>query len=348
MAEFVSRTFLGVRVQCARCHQHPFDRWTQDDYYGFAAFFARVGSDGNRIVTRDRGEVEHPKTGREVEPQLLGGASPSPAPGPDRRAALAGWLTSPRNPFFARAFVNRVWKHLLGRGIIEPVDDLRATNPPSHPALLEALAADFTRSGYRLRHLVRAIVSSRTYQLSSRANGINRLDDRLFSRAYLKPLTAQVLADALAQATGVPVQYEGLPPPGPGPPASRVPPARAIQLVDVQAPSYTLDVFGRCDRMTGCETPAQSGGGLSQALHLVNGPVLNDRLRGGILDRLLDGSRSDREIVDELYLRTLSRFPSAQERAHWERTLKTAVQRRETAEDLLWALLNAREFAFNH
>ena len=249
--------------------------------------------------------------------------------------ALAEWLTSPRNSWFAAAMVNRVWKQLLGRGIVEPVDDMRVTNPPSNPALLAALAAEFTRSGYDLRRLVRTIVSSRTYQLRSRTNGINRRDDRFFSHAYLKPLTAQVLADALAQATGVPNEY-GEQPPG----------TRAIELSDAQAPSYTLDVFGRCPRTVGCDSPGQFGGGLSQALHLLNGPVLDVQLRGGVTERLLAGP--DREIVEGLYLRSLSRFPAAKERVYWEGLLKRGGSRRETVEDLLWALVNSREFAFNH
>jgi hypothetical protein len=336
MAEFVSRTFLGVRVQCARCHHHPFDRWSQDDYHAFAALFARVGYDGTRVAVKDRGEVEHPKTGKPVLPRLLGGAGLPAAP-LDRRAALSEWVTSAQNPFFAPAVANRVWKHLMGRGIVEPVDDVRATNPPSNPALLRALAAEFTRSGYDLRHLVRTIGSSRTYQLTSRTTGINRQDDRFFSHATLKPLPAHVLADAVAQATGVPDEFADAPPG-----------TRAIQLADARAASYTLDVFGRCPRATGCEDPTQFGGGLSQALHLINGAVINAKLRSGVVERLLADSRSDREIVEELYLRTLSRFPAASERAHWERTLKAAAKRKETAEDLLWALLNAREFAFNH
>jgi hypothetical protein len=237
---------------------------------------------------------------------------------------------------FARAIANRVWKELMGRGLVEPVDDLRPTNPPSNPALLEALAKTFVRQGYDLRKLVRTITSSRTYQLSSQVNEINRLDDRFFSHACLKPLTAQVLADAIAQATGAPDVFAGY-----------APGTRAVTLIDPQVPSYTLDVFGRCPRTTSCENAAQFDGGLSQALHLVNGPAVNAKTDETV-NRLLSEPKSNRALVEELYLRTLSRMPNAGELTHWDKTLSEAESNREMLEDLLWALLNSREFAFNH
>ena len=335
MGEFVSRALLGTRVACARCHNHPFDRWTQDDYYHFAAFFARTGFENQRLIQRPFGEVQHPRTGKDVMPQPLGSTRASAGDGVgDRRAALADWLTGPENPLFARAVVNRVWKELLGRGIVEPVDDLRPTNPPSNPALLDALAADFVRQGYDLRKLIRTIVSSGTYQLSSRANEINRQDDRFFSHAYLKPLAAQVLADTIAQATGVPDEYEGY-----------AADTRAVALVDPQVPSYTLDVFGRCPRATACENSAQYGGGLSQALHLVNGPAVNAKTEKAVSSLL---PLTNPAAIEELFLRTLSRLPNASERTHWEKVLSAATSRRDMLEDLFWALLNSREFAFNH
>jgi hypothetical protein len=365
MSEYVSRTFLGVRLQCARCHNHPFDRWTQNDYYGMAAFFARVRYDGQRIVTLDRGDVPHPKTNKNVAPRLLvhpapdhtgkrqkaRGESPipdtknqkpkaksqDPTPFPtDRRVALANWLTSPQNSLFAETMVNRVWKELMGRGLISPVDDVRASNPPAHPALLKALAQAFVQHGYDLRWLVKTIVSSGLYQLSSRPNAVNRHDTRFFSHALLKPLPAHVLADALAQVTGVTDQYPEQPDA-----------TRALQLRDSQTPSYTLDVFGRCRRETDCENPTAFGGGLPQALHLINSPALDAKIKNGILERLITEKRANPAIVEELYLRALSRFPTPQERADWEKTL-SGTDRREAAEDLLWALLNSREFAFNH
>jgi hypothetical protein len=336
MGEFVSRTLLGTRLACARCHNHPFDRWTTDDYYHFAAYFARTGFENQRLIQRPFGEVLHPKSGKEMRPQPLGGRNELTERAGDRRVALADWLTAPENPLFARAMANRVWKELMGRGLVEPVDDLRPTNPPLNPALLDALAAAFVRQGYDLRKLIRTIASSRTYQLSSQANEINRLDDRLFSRAYLKPLTAQVLADALVEATGVPDEFPGY---SPG--------TRAVSLIDSQVPSYTLDVFGRCPRTTSCESPAQFGGGLSQALHLVNGPAVNAKTDTAV-NRLLAERKPNRAMVEELYLRTLSRWPTARESTHWEESLAKDGSKREVLEDLLWALLNSREFAFNH
>jgi hypothetical protein len=335
MSEFVGQTLLGTQVACARCHNHPFDRWTMDDYHSFAAYFARTGLEGGRIVQRAFGEVQHPKTGKDVSPRPLGGVEAAKHE-EDRRAPLAQWMTSPGNPMFPRAFVNRVWKELLGRGLVEPVDDLRPTNPPSNPALLDALAEHFIRNGYDLRDLIRTIVSSGTYQLSSRANRLNHLDDRFFSRAYLKPLTAQVLADAIAQATGVPGDFAGQP--------SGV---RAVELIDPQVPSYTLDVFGRCDRTVTCAPGSQTGGGLSQALHLLNGPVVNART-GPVAHRLMTSAQSNEDRIRELYLRTLSRSPDARELDHWTGLLDQAGSPRAALEDLLWALLNSREFAFNH
>ncbi|MFN3651578.1 MAG: DUF1549 and DUF1553 domain-containing protein [Armatimonadota bacterium] len=334
LSEIASRSLLGVRLECARCHNHPFDRWTQDDYYGFAAFFARVRFNGSQLVDLDRGELEHPKTGEPVAPRLLGEVEAVSVA--ERRPALAQWLLSGGNERLARNLANRVWKRLLGRGIVEPVDDLRVSNPPTNPALLEALTRELTTSGYDLRRLVRTIVSSRTYQSSSRAVAGNERDDRFFSHALVRPLPPEVLADGIAQATGVPEEYAGYP-------AG----TRAVQLVDGRVPSETLDALGRCRRETGCE-PGALQGGLRSALHLINGDGINARVASGIAARLLQEGRPDREIVEELYLRTLCRFPEERERAHWADLLARAPARRERVEDLLWALLSSREFAFNH
>jgi hypothetical protein len=336
MGEFVSRTLLGTRLACARCHNHPFDRWTTDDYYHFAAYFARTSFENHRLIQRPFGEVLHPKSGNEMRPQPLGARKELTDRAGDRRAALADWLAAPENPFFARAMANRVWKELMGRGLVEPADDLRPTNPPLNPALLEALAAAFAQQGYDLRKLIRTIASSRTYQLSSQANEINRLDDRFFSHAYLKPLSGQVLTDAIVQATGMPEEFAGYPPG-----------TRAVSLIDPQVPSYTLDVFGRCPRTTSCESPTQFGGGLSQALHLVNGTAVNAKTDKAV-NQLMAGLGSNRAMVEELYLRTLSRLPDAREFTHWEESLSRDGSKREVLADLLWALLNSREFAFNH
>ncbi len=329
MGEFVSRSLFGVRLACARCHHHPFDRWSMDDYYSFAGWFAQTALEGTRIVLKNRGEVEHPQTRKAMLPRTLGGSSAAELPA-DRRTLLADWAVSADNPFFARTLVNRVWKHLMGRGLVEPVDDLRASNPASIPALLDALAADFVKHEHDLRHLVRTIVSSRAYQLASISSGVNQLDDRFGSHAQVKPLTGPVLADALSQAMG-----------------TRFLPGevRAVQMHDPAAESYTLDVLGRCPRTDECGNPALFGGGLSQALHLLNGDDLNRALRESATQKIDGGTAA---MIESLYLRSLSRIPTAEERAHW---LAAAAQSKDMtafAEDLLWALLNSREFAFIH
>jgi hypothetical protein len=336
LGEHVAGMFLGAQIACARCHAHPADRWTQDDYHAFAACFARLSRQGETISVSTRGEVEHPKTQKPVAPRPLGAVA-LPGHDDDRRVELAAWLTAPDNPFFARNLVNRVWKHLLGRGLVEPVDDLRPTNPPTNPALHDALAKEFAQHGFDLRWLVGAIANSRTYQLAAHTNEGNRRDDRLFSHAYLKPLPAQVFADAVAQVTGVPDKFEG-----------QADATRAVQLVGAHTPSYALDVLGRCSRERSCETADRAGGGLAQALHLINGPTINDKLRGGTLGRLLAANTPNRELVDELYLRALGRPASAAEQTEWTARLSRAADRSIVAEDLLWALLNSREFAFNH
>jgi hypothetical protein len=336
MGEYVGGAFLGTRIACARCHAHPFDAWTQDDYYGFAAYFARTAQEGGRVVMGNRGEVQHPKTQKNVAPKPLGGGAPVTIPDGERLASLAQWITSPSNPYFARSMVNRVWKHLMGRGIVEPIDDLRATNPPTNSALLDALAAEFIANGYDLHHLVKTIVSSKTYQLSSTATDDNRLDDRLFSHAYPRPLAAQVLADAIAQATGVADEYADYPPG-----------TRAVQLIDARTPSQALEVLGRCTRDLSCETQSR-GGGISQALHLMNGSTINSKMRGGVVDQVIHEKLSNRQIVEELFLRTLCRAPSARERTFCDEALSDAAAKRDAVEDLLWTLLNSREFVYNH
>jgi hypothetical protein len=233
----------------------------------------------------------------------------------------------------ARNLVNRVWQHLLGRGLVEPVDDLRATNPPAHPALLEALAAQFVERRFDLRWLVREIARSRTYQLTSRSTPENRRDTQLFSHALLKPLPAAVFVDAVAQVTGLPASF-------PEHPAG----TRAVELPSPHTPSHALDVLGRCQRVRSCETAARAGGGLARALHLINGSTINDGLRFAA-EKLRARYESGAALIDELYLRALARPATDEERREWEPLLASGV---EAVEDLLWALLNSREFSFNH
>lgn len=333
-SEHAARMFLGLQIGCARCHAHPSDRWTQMDYHQFAAFFARVNREGETVAVASRGEVDHPKTGKPVIPSPLGVRPDATNLVEDRRQALAGWITHADNPWFARSWANRVWKHLLGRGLVEPVDDLRPTNPPTHPALLDALARELTKSGFDLRHLIRFIASSRTYQLSARPAGNNAADGRLYSHALMKELSAPVFADVVAQVTGVPDTFEGYPEG-----------TRAVQLISPSVPSAALDVLGRCARKRSCETGASGSAGLAQALHLINGSTINGKLRSGLVESAL--SMDPGVWVHSLYERALARAPEEQEAGAWVRLLRDASDRRSAAEDLVWALLNSREFGIN-
>ncbi|MEZ5385469.1 MAG: DUF1549 domain-containing protein [Prosthecobacter sp.] len=330
MGEFVSRSLLGVRLACARCHHHPFDRWSMEDYYSFAGWFAQTAFEGTRVVLKNRGEVEHPKTRKAMLPLALGAVKTEEALPADRREALAAWTVGADNPFFARVLVNRVWKHLMGRGLVEPVDDLRASNPASIPALLDALADDFVKHDFDLRHLVRTIAVSRVYQLASISTGVNRLDEQFGSHAHVKALTGPVLVDAMSQAIGVRFLPGEL---------------TAVQRHDPAAESYTLDVLGRCPRTDECGNPALYGGGLSQALHLLNGADINRSLRESAGRQVALGIGP---MIESFYLRSLSRLPTDAERAYWLDQAARAPDPNAFAEDLLWALVNCREFAFIH
>jgi hypothetical protein len=337
LSEHVARIFLGTQIGCARCHAHPADRWTQEDYHRFAAFFARLNRDGGIVRAGDRGEVDDPKSGRPLEPRTLGTMNLVESGNADRRIALANWMTDRGNPFFARTVVNRVWKHLLGRGLVEPVDDLRPTNPATHPALLDALAADFSANGYDMRRLIRLIVCSRTWQLASHGGSADPAATRLFARAQLKELPAAVFADAVAQVTGVPDKF-------PGVPAG----TRAVQLISPATPSPALDVLGRCERKRACDSSSRSGGGLAQALHLINGSTINDKLAAGVDLAAELPKRTNREIIETLYLRALSRYPTTDEVKAWDAMLPDGEDRAQAVADLIWTVLNSREFSANH
>jgi hypothetical protein len=336
MAEIASGVFLATQIGCARCHAHPADRWTQADHIALAACFAKVERDGEVVRARGDGWIEDPRTGKPAVPRPPGGSFPDAIPaGSDPRRVLADWVTAPGNRLFARALVNRVWKHLMGRGLVEPVHDLRPTNPPSHPALLDALAESFVSGGHDLRRLVREIARSRAYRLACQATPANRSDDRLFSRAYPKPLGAEVLLDALSAASGVPDRF-------PGHPEGTL----AIELPSARTPSPALDILGRCDRDRSCNAAGAAGGGMAQALHLLNGATVQAKVRGGIAAGL--AKLPSKDAVAELYLRCFSRHPDPDEASHWEALLDGAGARTEAIEDLLWGLLVSREFAFNH
>jgi hypothetical protein len=360
-AETVAQVFLGVRLQCARCHNHPFDRWTQDDYYGLAAFFPRVqyriveNNRGDRLDTHEfageqivwlarDGEVLHPRSGAPVRPRLLGSAEAVDGR-VDRLQVLADWVARPDNPFFARAQVNRVWYHLLGRGLVDPNDDFRASNPPVNAPLLDALTADFVAHHFDLRHLVRTILTSRTYQLSAVPNDTNREDETNFAHALVRGLQAEQLLDALSQVTGATVKFPGHPE---GTRAGELPGVRAGRERGT-GPSEGerfLQTFGKPVRSLTCECERSEDTTLAQAFQMVSGELLQRLLSepDNRLGRLLKSGRTDREVVEELYLAALCRLPAEKERMAAEALLGRAKDRRAALEDLTWGLLNAREF----
>lgn len=354
LAETTAQLFLGVRMQCAKCHNHPFERWTQDDYYGMAAWFARVrqrpeGVIGTRpaapagaaevvFVSRD-GEVTQPRTGKTMRPRFIGVGDADVPAGADRRDTLAVWLTGPENPFFAKSVVNRVWFHLMGKGIVDPVDDFRESNPAANDDLLDALAKDFARNRFDLKLLVKTVMKSRTYQLSAQPNESNRDDTKYFSHAVTKLLTAEQLLDALCDVTALPEKFPGLPVG-----------TRAIQLPDGEVNHPFLKTFGQPARELACECERESDGNLAQALQLINGPTVNDKIRNpnNRLAKLLAAKMTDEAVLTELYVAALSRPPSDEEKRLALAHVTRGTDKRKAWEDVLWALINTREFLFRH
>jgi hypothetical protein len=348
-SETTAQLFLGVRLQCAKCHHHPFEKWSQDDYYGMSAFFVRVGTKnseefgifgGERVLhLLPTGEQTHPRKGSVVPPHSLDG--PAVDDPFDRRRKLAEWLTAKDNPFFARNIVNRFWGYFMGRGLVEPLDDLRATNPASNPELLDALAQDFAEHRFDLKHLMRTIMNSRAYELSADITVGNRADavNVYFARYTVKRLTAEQLADALDFATGTREKYTGLPLG-----------TRAIQLPDPEVKSFLLDVFGRPSRQITCECERTAQPNIAQALHLLNGGFLNQKIAASVgrIETLFKAKKALPQIVEELYLVTLSRPPRPEEVTKAEEMIARAPSPKEGTQDLLWALFNSREFLFNH
>ncbi len=345
LASQTSQLFLGVRIGCARCHNHPMEKWTQDDYNGMAAFFSQIrykGGVGPRNNERtlylefDR-EFYHPENEKHFRAKPLGGPYAETGEWEDRREKLADWMTDPENPFFSRAIVNRMWRQFMGRGFVEPVDDFRVTNPPSHPELLDALARDFVEHGYDLHHLIRQITSSRAYQLSSVPTGANRDDTMGYSRYGVRRLTAEQLLDSISQATGVPEEFESL-----------YPGTRAAQLPEPEVPSYFLDVFDRPSRQLVSDRNTTNS--LNQALHLASGNALDAKImhERGILRQLLTDGMSDSDIFEELYLRTVSRYPTPQERDELAGFVEGSGSRTSALEDIFWSLLNSKEFLYQH
>jgi hypothetical protein len=343
-ASTLSQVFLGVRIACAECHHHPFDRWSQTDYYGMQAFFTGVAVKptprGDALSNTGGGTAKHARTGETVVAHALGESMPASATTGDQRLLLADWLMRADNPFFARNIANRVWAHFLGRGLVEPVDDVRATNPPTNPELLDALAQHLIDNKYDLRALIRVLVTSRVYQLSSSPNATNERDEQNYSRALFKRPPAEVLLDLVCQTTGVPEHFDGLPPG-----------TRAVQLWDSKTTHYFLKVFGRPERISACECERNREPSVAQVLHLLNSPEVHAKIShdAGFVAKLVKREANDEKLIEELYLNFYSRTPAEKEKkialtylaAHKDK-------RREAVEDLAWALLNSLEFVFNH
>ncbi|MEY3459791.1 MAG: hypothetical protein RL215_2948 [Planctomycetota bacterium] len=345
LAENIAQSFLGTRIQCAQCHNHPFDRWTMNDYYGFAAFFSQVGykqaPDPREIMVFNSGtgELRHPVDNRPVSPAFLGAETPQIPPGTDFRAVAADWLASPANPAFGKNLGNIVWSHFFGIGIVEPVDDVRVSNPPSNPDLLNYLGQRLEQDGYDIRPLVREICLSRTYQLATERNTSNRLDERHFSHGKVRRLRAEVLLDCVNQVTETAEEFRGLPPG-----------SRAIHIPDGPSPNYFLTTFGRSTRATACSCEVKTSPTLSQALHLLNGETTGGRIESGrVVSRLLTELNDPMLVAAALFERCLGRSPTPAESESIRGRLNASRESPERAlTDLFWALLNSNEFIFNH
>ncbi|MDA7979191.1 MAG: DUF1549 and DUF1553 domain-containing protein [Pirellulales bacterium] len=338
-AEYASELLMGARMRCANCHNHPLDRWTQDDYHGLAAIFAKM-STGRMVQPNPRGEVTHPATGEPAVMRIPG--QEFVPPGSDGRQHLADWLFADDNAYFGRAWVNRLWKSMMGRGLVEPSDDLRATNPPSHPALLDALAEDFTANGYDIRHTLRLIAKSQAYAASRAPPDVDDLVLKFYVFATAKPLPAEVLADAVSDVTGVWTGY-----------GQHKAGVRAVTILDGAIAAPQLDVLGRCQRAEACETiDVAAQRGLASKLHFLNGDWINKRLIApdGRLQQLIAKDATTESIVRSIYRHAFSRDPSSAEQEYWQKTIKAAgpAERQAVLQDFAWSILNSRAFTHNY
>ncbi len=343
VTENVAQVFMGMRIQCAQCHNHPFDRWTMDDYYGFAAFFTQIGrkrTDDPRelvVFNSGSGEINHPLGGRRMAPKYLGGEVPDVV-GKDRRGLMAEWLASPKNPYFATNLSNMVWTHFFGVGIINEVDDVRVSNPPSNSELLQELGKKFTEYNYDFKRLVKDIVLSNSYQLSTQANASNESDTKNFSHSSIRRIKAETFLDCISQVTETKNKFPGLPLG-----------ARAVQIADGQVSNYFLTTFGRATRESVCSCEVKLDPTLSQSLHLLNGDATTQRItQGNLIGKLLKDKKTPEEILDEIYVRCLSRMPSADEKTKVLALVNAEKDKKQVLEDAFWAVLNTREYMFNH
>lgn len=342
LAEDTAQAFFGIRIQCAQCHNHPFDRWTMDDYRGFVAFFTQIGRKQGEdpreriIFNSGSGESKHPLGDRVIAPKFLGGEQPD-TKGKDRRELLASWIASPENPYFPRHIANLIWAQYMGRGIVEPVDDVRISNPPSNPELVEILARKIVEYNYDLKKIIRDVCTSRTYQLTTRPNETNELDDRNFAKATIRRMRAEVMLDCISQVTESNDKFRGLP-------AG----ARSVEIADGKTSNYFLTTFGRAARDTICSRE-EVGPTLSQALHLLNGNTIEQKInQGEVVKKLMNLKLTPREITSELFLRCFGRSPTEQELIKLESHWGVTEEQPKVYSDIFWALLNAKEFMFNH
>ena len=343
VTENVAQVFMGMRVQCAQCHNHPFDRWTMDDYYGFAAFFSQIGRKGTDdpretiVFNSGGGEVRHPLGNRVMAPKFLGGVAPDVA-GKDRRLLMSNWLASPENPYFATNLSNIVWAHFFGSGIINEVDDVRVSNPPSNGELLNELGKRFTDYKYDFKKLVRDICVSKTYQRSTQTNASNEQDTRNFSHAAIRRIKAETFLDCISQVTETPNKFPGLPLG-----------ARAVQIADGTVSNYFLTTFGRATRDTVCACEVRLEPTLSQSLHLLNGDTTGQRIRqGNLIGKRITDKKQPLDIIDEIYVRCLARRPTEAEKQKLVALIAAETDKKKALEDVFWAVLNSREFMFNH
>jgi hypothetical protein len=360
LTETTSLTFMGMSITCAKCHNHPLEKWTQDQYWAFANLFSRAGiKNGDRtneqfVQTQPVGEAPHLRKGIAMPPAPLDGKPLSLDSSADRREYFADWLTSPENPYFAKALVNRVWRNFMGRGLVEAEDDLRQTNPPTNPGLLDALAKDFVAHKYDVKQLIRSIMLSATYQRSSVPVRGNESDDRFYSHYLIRRLPAEVILDTYSQVTGVPTPFDQIRAGGSGAPQAPTNSyplgTRAQQLPDTQLISRFLDAFGRAQRAQTCACERTQDASVPQALHLNNGQTLNEKLRAknSLVSKWLAANATDETVVRNLFLRALAREPSGEELQKVLAVLKDASgDRREVLEDFAWGVLTGREFLFN-
>lgn len=344
LAENIAQAFLGTRIQCAQCHNHPFDRWTMDDYYGFANFFCQVGykvaKDPREVLVYNTGEgsLKHPVGERDVAPKFLGGEAPTFSKGDDYRIALATWLTSKNNRAFSNHLSNVIWAHFMGVGIVEPIDDVRISNPPSNPALLNKLGEKLAEYDFDIKPLIRDICNSSTYQLATTSNPSNQWDQRHFSKARVRRMFAEVLLDCVNEVTDTQDRFPGL-----------LPGARAIHVADARTTHYFLNTFGRATRNTPCSCEVQTNPTLSQALHLLNGENTTGKiLEGQLIDNMLGSGKTPEEVIQAIYIRCYSREPSPEEKSKLQERVNQAADKKSELVDIFWAVLNSNEFIFNH